>query len=496
MKNNIISILLVLALLFGCITNEQKTDLEETQIISIKDNEKININATKVQRKVDGKIVEMFSYNNQIPGPILKVREGSTIRVNFTNNLDHESTIHWHGIRLENRFDGVPHITQNPVKKGESFEYELEFPDPGIYWYHPHVKEEMQQEMGLYGAIIVEPNSQNYYNKVDREEVIFIDDILMDDKGIFPYLKDKTNFALMGRYGNIYLLNGKENYQMKVKRGQIIRLFLINSANVRPVNFSIENAQMKIVGSDNGLYEREFFDKAVLITPSERSIVEISFNRSGEYKIVNTNTFGRTEIGRIIVEGGSDTPPEFSKLKSNNQIIQSIREYGEDFDKKPDIEYTLEIETPNSQGMHMGNMMMHTEDGIEWEDTMQGPNSRSTNQTIRWVIQDKKTGMKNMHAMNQVPKNKVIKMSIQNNLHSMHPMQHSIHIHGTKFLVIFENGKINDKLVWKDTVNIPIGEKVELLMKFEKEGEWMVHCHIAEHLSSDMMTSINVFEEE
>jgi FtsP/CotA-like multicopper oxidase with cupredoxin domain len=382
------------------------------------------------------------------------------------------------------------------VKKGESFEYELEFPDPGIYWYHPHVREEMQQEMGLYGAIIVEPKSQNYYNRVDREEVIFIDDILMNDKGIFPYLRDATNFALMGRYGDIYLLNGKENYQMKVKRGQIIRLFLINSANVRPVNFSIEKTKMKVVGSDNGLYEMEFFDNSVVLSPSERSIVEVSFNKSGEYKIVNQNSFGTIEIGRIIVEEGNDILESFKTTRTNTQITESIQEYREFFDKKPDIEYTLEIETPNSEGMHMGNMMMHTEDGIEWEDTMQGPNSRSTNQTIRWVIKDKKTGMKNMHAMSQVPKNKIIKINVENNIHSMHPMQHSIHMHGTRFLVISENGKINDNLVWKDTVNIPAGKKVELLMKFEKEGEWMVHCHIAEHLSSDMMTSINVLEEE
>jgi FtsP/CotA-like multicopper oxidase with cupredoxin domain len=492
-----ITILILFSILvLGCIQNQNKIQMQNTQTMILNSSEKIDIQTTKVQREINGKTVEMFAYNSQIPGPTIKVREGSKIKVNFTNNIDQQSTIHWHGIRLDNKFDGVPQITQKPVKEGESFEYELEFPDPGVYWYHPHVREEMQQELGLYGAIIVEPKSENYYNKADVEEVLFIDDILMDEKGIFPYLKETTNFALMGRYGNTYLLNGKENYQIKVKRGEVVRFFLINSANVRPINFSIEKTSMKIVGSDNGLYEKEFFQNSVTLTPSERSIIEVSFNKSGEYNLINQNKFGKNKMGKIIVEEGKNTPVEFSKLRENVEVKQNINKYRQYFDMPPNIEYRLRVENQGGMGMNMGGMMMHTDDGIEWEDTMQRPNSRSTNQTIRWIIEDKKTGRSNMDAILQIPKNRVVKISIENNLHMMHPMQHSIHFHGVRFLVVKENGKLNENMAWKDTVNIAAGERVELLMKFEREGEWMVHCHIAEHLSSDMMTSINVFQEE
>ena len=111
-----------------------------------------------VRKRIGDAEVRMLGYNGSIPGPTLHVDQGSEITVQVTNNGDVEATVHWHGLRLENRYDGVPQETQAPIQRGETFTYKIQFPDPGLYWYHPHIREDFAQEMGLYAPILVEPS--------------------------------------------------------------------------------------------------------------------------------------------------------------------------------------------------------------------------------------------------------------------------------------------------------------------------------------------------
>ena len=109
-----------------------------------------------VCKQIEGSMVRMLAYSGSIPGPTLRVPEGAKVSIRATNRGDHETTVHWHGLRLDNRFDGT-HETQAPIPIGGAFSYELTFPDPGVYWYHPHIREDYGQELGLYGNILVVP---------------------------------------------------------------------------------------------------------------------------------------------------------------------------------------------------------------------------------------------------------------------------------------------------------------------------------------------------
>ncbi len=104
----------------------------------------------------DGPETAVWSYNGAVPGPEIRVRQGERLRVRVENRLSEETTVHWHGIRLPNAMDGVPHLTQKPIAPGESFVYEFDCPDAGTFWYHPHQRSHEQLGRGLSGALIVE----------------------------------------------------------------------------------------------------------------------------------------------------------------------------------------------------------------------------------------------------------------------------------------------------------------------------------------------------
>lgn len=134
----------------------------------------------------------------------------------------------------------------------------------------------------------------------------------------------------------------------------------------------------------------------------------------------------------------------------------------------------------------------HGEDGIEWEDDMSMMNNMSSDENIEWVIEDQKTGKKNDEIDWSFKQGDLVKVRIYNDEKGMHPMQHPIHFHGQRFVVIATDGVENDNLQWKDTTLIPKGKTVDLLIDMSNPGNWMAHCHIAEHLHSGMMFNFEV----
>ncbi len=466
------------------------SNAEESREISIENGTTFQLEANIASKKLFGKEQYLNAYNSQLPGPTLKVKQGSKVFVNFTNRLDAPTTVHWHGIRLQNAYDGVPGITQDEVQPGNSFLYELDFPDAGTYWYHPHVREEMQQERGLYGIILVEPSDSQYYGRVDKEYTIALDDILLAENGEpYPFMENYTNFAMMGRYGNFPLINGKESLKLPVKTGETVRLHFLDASNVRPFNISIEGTQLKMIASDGGKFEREFFADSFVISPSERYIADVAFSKPGTYAIYNRNPLSSAKLGEIEVSGpAAYLPPEFLVLQNNTDVTDGIAQFSQYFNLAPDYEYELEADIPGAMP-GMGMMMGHTEDGIEWEDTMFGMNFLSTNETLTWRLKDAKTGKYNMDASHGVAIGKPIKIRLRNRDNSTHPMQHPIHLHGAQFLVLEKDWVKNTNMAWKDTVLVPTGSYVDVLAYFPNKGEWMLHCHIAEHLGSGMMSS-------
>ena len=455
---------------------------------SLENGQAFQLSAGKVAKEISGRKIEMFGYNSQVPGPLLKVNQGDSINLSFQNNIGEDTTVHWHGIRLDNQFDGVPGVTQPPVSSGGSFLYELDFPDPGLYWYHPHIREDKQQELGLYGGILVEP-SQGYYNQANMEEVIFLDDIDISN-GQPLFYDGLIDHALMGRFGSTMLLNGRTDYKLRVKKGEVVRLYFANAANSRVFNVSIPGVKLKLVGSDNGAFEKESFVDSIVVSPSERYIVEALFDSQGVFEIKNINPIRGYTMGKVEVSqetASQDFSADFYSLRENSQVKASIDEFRPFFGKEPGLALRFDV-----QMAHRMSMMEADSHGIEWEDTMGMMNSHMTDSMTKWIIEDMETKEQNMDISMEWKQGDKVKIRLFNDPTSPHPMQHPIHFHGQRFLVLEKDGVKNTNLAWKDTVLVPSGSTVDILLDASNPGTWMAHCHIAEHLHSGMMAEFIV----
>ena len=168
--------------------------------------------------------------------------QDETITVHVTNRGDIDATVHWHGLRLENLYDGT-HETQAPIPVGETFTYQISVPDPGAYWYHPHIREDYGQEMGLYGNILVVPSEDDHWPPAHRELPVTLDDVLIEEGRIAPFSELETTHVAMARFGNTMLIAGEPEPRPRVKRGEVVRFYFTNTANTRVFNVTLPGAQ-------------------------------------------------------------------------------------------------------------------------------------------------------------------------------------------------------------------------------------------------------------
>jgi FtsP/CotA-like multicopper oxidase with cupredoxin domain len=308
----------------------------KTELVELADGAEFELEIVPVKKQIGDTTVRMLAYNRSVPGSTLKVPQGATIGVHVTNHGDLDATVHWHGLRLENRYDGT-HDTQAPIPVGESFTYQVHVPDPGAYWYHPHIREDYGQELGLYGNILVSPSEPDYWPPANRELLLTLDDILIEDGQIAAFREEETTHVAMGRFGNVMLVAGEPDLSLEAKCGEVVRLYLTNTANTRVFNVALPGAQMKLVGADAGHYEHEELVEEVLLAPSERVVVDVLFGDAGELTLEHRTPDRTYPLALINV---ADGPPEqsfaadFARLRTNRDMTE-LREHIEPFLKAP-----------------------------------------------------------------------------------------------------------------------------------------------------------------
>jgi FtsP/CotA-like multicopper oxidase with cupredoxin domain len=564
-------------------TTEGLVEAASPELVELADGGRFDLRITPVTKQLGQVTVRMLAYNGSIPGPVLKVPEGAELVVDVVNEADLETTVHWHGLRLENRYDGTTE-TQAPISVGGSFSYRLAFPDPGVYWYHPHIREDYAQELGLYGTILVAPSEAGYWPTVNREISLTLDDLLLEDGKIAPFSRSDTTYVAMGRFGNVLLVNGEPDLSLGVRRGEVVRFYLTNTANTRVFNVALPGARLKLVGGDSGHYEHETLVEAVLIAPSERAVVDVLFDVPGELTLEHRTPDRSYPLATITVGDEPADPAlvsEFDRLRTHADMTTERERMVPYLDAQPDKTIALVAEMDMGQpeipagasvaytcpmhpevlqdspgrcpkcgmkllatevaplayacpmhpevrsvqaercpkcGMKLvpaelvgaGHAHEHAHDGagradehgaghahdavgIEWEDDMVELNRTTTPANTRWKLIDRSTGAEGAAIDWRLRVGERVKLRLVNEMDSDHPMHHPFHIHGAgRFLILARDGVVEPNIVWKDTVLIPTGQTVDVLLEVTNPGVWMAHCHIAEHHEGGMRFNFTV----
>ena len=393
----------------------------------------------------------VWSYNEQVPGPTIRGTEGSTIQVEVFNQLKEATSVHWHGLRLDNSMDGVPGITQDPILPGSRFTYRLRLEEAGTYWYHPHFNAGEQLERGLKGVLIVEESDRLPWS---QDLVWFLDDWrLQRDGTIFPYFNTHHDLMHDGRWGNAITVNGKVKPEILVAPGERIRLRMINGANARIFSHTIEGLTARVIAVDGRPVSNFFPYKHFHLSPGNRVDLDIIIpdDAAGKtFYIEDQFTRNPITIGKITVKNGTSvTTPDFDPPMANGFIPASLFE---------DIDVTKTWDL---------NAVRGGEFGIGWAMNYQ-----------LWPDADKvdfKIG-------------KPVKIKFINSSTRLHPM----HIHGAFFRVLEVNGERRAEPFTRDTVLVGPRETVVIGLVPEHQGIWLAHCHIQAHAESGMMTTIKV----
>ena len=409
---------------------------------------------------VDGRKLKVWAYNGQVPGPTLRVRLGETLRVRFTNRLPQETTIHWHGVRVPNAMDGVPHLTQPPVPTEGTFVYEFTPKDAGTFWYHPHVRASEQVERGLYGPLIVEDAEPPAYT---ADEVLFLDDWRLDESGqIDPEFNTRHDLAMDGRWGGAITVNGRSNATLRVAAGGRVRLRLLNAANGRVFRPDFGDLDATVIAVD-GMYLREPVPAVGFeLAPGNRLDVDLAFNRStGALEL--WDRFIERRPSRLVTfeVGGSavDTPTFPSPARARVPV------WGDALSVAPVHSFRLNVERGGPFGLAW------TIDGVAFagHDHAAGHGAEGTPALT-------------------LTRGRFYRVRFVNESPRIHP----IHLHGMFFRLLARNGAPVDEPFFRDTVLVRGREEIDVGVVPTDPGLWMMHCHILEHAEAGMMTTIRV----
>jgi FtsP/CotA-like multicopper oxidase with cupredoxin domain len=246
--------------------------------------------------------VMAYAFNQQVPGPRIRITEGDRVRVNVTNNLPESTTVHWHGLIVPNNMDGPAFVTQQPIEPGKTFTYEFTVNQAGTYFYHSHDNADRQQTLGMYGAFIVDPKISIKAPAYDIEYTIQLQEWLKREGYTFPAM------PMEGGLPNFFTINGKaypftDTIQMKVGQKVLIRFIGTNSSFIHPMH--VHGGSFKIVAKDgNPIPEAAQIEADTInVAPGERYDVIWTAREPGKW-LIHCHILHHTTNNNVEEQGG------------------------------------------------------------------------------------------------------------------------------------------------------------------------------------------------
>ena len=411
-----------------------------------------------------GRRTSMWTYNGMLPGPRIEARVGDTVRVRFRNALPEATTIHWHGLRVPAAMDGVPAV-QEAVPPGGEFTYEFVVLDAGTFWYHPHVRSDEQVERGLYGAFVVRGDDEP---ETTTDRTVVLDDVLVSSD--WSLQEFTPMHAMVGRQGNLLLVNGRAHPIAPVQRGGLHRFRFINAANARYFRLALPGYRLLQIGTDGGLLTAPKTHDDLLLVPGERAdILVVASGDAAEAVTWKSLRYDRghgtgalPDVVLFQMKNDDAAPMASPALPDRMAVIPAL--------PPPTVHRELELE--ESVGDGHGGHGAHGS-GAHGSGALMGPvfsiNGRAHPDGLALTAR-----------LGAVEEWAIVNAT---------EMDHPFHLHGFRFQLVSES----DSPAWRDTINIPARKTVKFKVELEAHpGKWMFHCHILEHAERGMMGELDV----
>ena len=421
----------------------------------------------------DGPKTAIWSFGDGSPGPLIRIPQGKPVNIRVENALAEPTTVHWHGIRLDNAMDGVPGMTQTAIPVGGSFDYTFTAPDAGTYWYHSHERTYEQVARGLYGPLIVDEASPP---KVDSDRLFLVDDWRLNDDGtIAGGFGNFHDLAHGGRLGNWLTVNGQTEPISEVRPGERIRLRCISAANARVMGYRFEGVTAHVVALDGQpLAVPQPLAADLVIPPAGRAdlIVDIPSDASGVLAIKEVSVGEPIKAASFKVSG--------APIRNQAEAVPVLPA-----NPLPQADLSDPMKVPLlMQGGAMGGMRVSE---IKFQGQMYDLRTLVREHGKVWAFNGV-AGSMNMEPLVRVPHGRTMVVDMVNET-SWH---HAMHLHGHHFQVLDEKGQIPKDAPWRDTLLMAPSEKATVAFVADNPGKWLFHCHMLSHHLGGMGTWIEV----
>jgi FtsP/CotA-like multicopper oxidase with cupredoxin domain len=412
---------------------------------------------------------EVYSYDGQFPGPMIRARQGGRIRKRLVNTLPIPTSVHWHGIRIENAMDGVSGLTQAAVRPGQSFVYDFKAPDAGTYWYHAHNNSMEQVARGLYGPLIIDESEPP---DVDREETLMLDDWLLDpDTAQFwSNFDHPMMMSHGGRTGNLVGVNGRAVLERPVKQHERIRLRLINTANARIFTLGLDGLEGWVVALDGmPLPTPQAVDGALVLAPAQRIdlIVDVTAETgkpAGLIRRTNDQTWLKQVAFPVVGVHATARRPAPAPLPPNPAMAL------------PDLSQARSLKMV-MEGGAMAGMQSALFEGqrLGFRELMQRGQF--------WALSGQ-AGLSDT-PFATLSLGETLRLTLINDT----AFPHAMHLHGMHFRAVLADGFFGPL---RDTILSLPNTPIEIAFTASNPGKWLFHCHMLGHAKSGMTTWINV----
>ncbi|KUM24937.1 copper oxidase [Mesorhizobium loti] len=418
-----------------------------------------------------------WAYNDSVPGPVLRLRQGQPVRITVENGLAEDTTVHWHGIRLPNAMDGVPGLTQPPIAPGAGFTYEFTPPDAGTFWYHPHADSLVQLGRGLAGALIVEEAEPVAF---DRDVIWLMQDWrLAADGQIAGGFGSAMDAAMSGRVGNLVTINGMVPADQTVRAGERIRLRLANAALARMMALRFEGHRPIVLAIDGQPCKpHEPEDGRLVLGPAMRVDIALDMQGTpgGRYRVIDDFYDG---LAYTLTTLAYDKAPSLRARPLDAPPALPRNPLPE-----PDLHNAVRQEIVLQGGMMGGGKLA----GV---GGMMGMAMPGVMGSAAWAINGMSMtgdGHAGMAPQFTLRRGATCRLTLRNETAWWHPM----HVHGFSLSVLSRNGSPVPHRQWQDTVLLAPKDTVECAFVADNPGDWMLHCHVADHQMAGLMTVFRV----